>query len=70
MLLYNKSETIFEIFHKSNIEKYSIITFEFRKCGKAVCDGCSSKKSALPYKGHEIPVRVCEECYIGITEEE
>ena len=41
-----------------------------RKCGKAVCDGCSTKKSALPYKGHEIPVRVCEECYIGITEEE
>ena len=46
------------------------INIFFRKCGRAVCDGCSSKKSALPYKGHEIPVRVCEECYIGITEEE
>ena len=48
----------------------SLLFSEFRKCGKAVCDGCSTKKSALPYKGHEIPVRVCEECYIGISEEE
>ena len=47
-----------------------MVKLNFRKCGKAVCDGCSTKKSALPYKGHEIPVRVCEECYIGITEEE
>ena len=70
MLLYNKSETISYLKYSINPTLKNIITFEFRKCGKAVCDGCSSKKSALPYKGHEIPVRVCEECYIGITEEE
>ena len=41
-----------------------------RRCGKAVCDYCSSKKSVLPEKGHEYPVRVCEDCYIKITEAE
>ena len=44
--------------------------FLFRKCGKAVCDSCSTKKCPLPIKGHEFPVRVCENCYINVTEEE
>ena len=28
-----------------------------RRCGKAVCDYCSSKRSVLTDKGHEYPVR-------------
>jgi len=41
-----------------------------RKCGKAVCDSCSTKKCPLPTKGHEFPVRICENCYINVTEDE
>lgn len=41
-----------------------------RRCGKAVCDYCSSKRSILTDKGHEYPVRVCEECHISIKEGE
>jgi len=41
-----------------------------RRCGKAVCDYCSSKRSVLTDKGHEYPVRVCENCYINVTEGE
>ena len=44
--------------------------FYFRKCGKAICDSCSTKRSQLPFRGHEFPVRVCEECYIKITDDE
>jgi len=41
-----------------------------RRCGKAICDYCSSKRSKLPIRGHEYPVRVCEECFISIKPEE
>ena len=41
-----------------------------RRCGKAVCDSCSSKKSPLPLRGHEFPVRVCEDCYIKVGDDE
>jgi len=41
-----------------------------RRCGKAICDNCSSKRTVLPLRGHEFPVRVCEECYIDIKPEE
>jgi len=41
-----------------------------RRCGKAVCDYCSTKRSTLTDRGHEYPVRVCEECYISVTERE
>jgi len=41
-----------------------------RKCGKAVCDSCSTKKCPLPQRGHEFPVRVCENCFIKVTEDE
>ncbi|KAL3846764.1 hypothetical protein ACJMK2_017723 [Sinanodonta woodiana] len=41
-----------------------------RKCGKAVCDKCSCKRSTIPPMGYEYDVRVCEECFKGITEEE
>ena len=32
-----------------------------RRCGKAVCDYCSSKRSILTDKGHEYPVRWVED---------
>ena len=41
-----------------------------RRCGRAVCAGCSNKNSPLPLKGHEFPVRVCEDCYIKIEDRE
>jgi len=41
-----------------------------RRCGKAVCDYCSAKRTTLTDRGHEYPVRVCENCYIGVTEGE
>jgi len=41
-----------------------------RKCGKAICDGCSTKRCPLPSRGHEFPVRVCENCFINVTEDE
>lgn len=41
-----------------------------RRCGKAVCDYCSSRRSTLPLRGHEYPVRVCENCFIQITPED
>lgn len=41
-----------------------------RRCGKAVCDYCSSKRSTLTDRGHEYPVRVCEGCFIHVTPEE
>ena len=28
-----------------------------RRCGKAVCDYCSAKRSTLTDRGHEYPVR-------------
>ena len=41
-----------------------------RRCGKAVCDYCSAKRTVLTDRGHEYPVRVCEECYINVREDE
>lgn len=41
-----------------------------RRCGKAVCDYCSSKRSTLTDRGNEYPVRVCEDCFINVTEKE
>ena len=41
-----------------------------RKCGKAICDACSTKRSALPLLGHEFFVRVCDDCYPSLTDVE
>jgi len=41
-----------------------------RKCGRAVCDGCSPRRLPLTLKGHEIPVRICEECHIKVDASE
>ena len=40
-----------------------------RKCGKAVCDNCSPKRTILPKFGYEIEVRICKECNVKIEEE-
>jgi len=39
-----------------------------RRCGKAVCDYCSAKRTTLTDRGHEYPVRACEDCFINVTE--
>ncbi|KAB0345544.1 hypothetical protein FD754_022470 [Muntiacus muntjak] len=41
-----------------------------RKCGKAVCGKCSSKRSPIPLMGFEFEVRVCDSCHEAITDEE
>ncbi|CAN8020167.1 unnamed protein product [Ixodes persulcatus] len=41
-----------------------------RKCGKAVCDKCSSNRSRIPIMGYEFDVRVCDECHVIITDDE
>nr|NP_001071921.1 zinc finger protein [Ciona intestinalis]BAE93316.1 zinc finger protein [Ciona intestinalis] len=41
-----------------------------RKCGIAVCASCSSKRTTIPLYGFEFEVRVCEECYESVTEEQ
>ncbi|CAB4004622.1 WD repeat and FYVE domain-containing 2-like isoform X1, partial [Paramuricea clavata] len=41
-----------------------------RKCGKAVCDKCSQKRSTLPKFGFEYDVRVCLTCFETITNED
>ncbi|KAG9491866.1 hypothetical protein GDO78_000390 [Eleutherodactylus coqui] len=41
-----------------------------RKCGKAVCGKCSSKRSTIPLLGFEFEVRVCDSCYESITDEQ
>uniref|UniRef100_UPI00358F46A9 WD repeat and FYVE domain-containing protein 2-like n=1 Tax=Myxine glutinosa TaxID=7769 RepID=UPI00358F46A9 len=41
-----------------------------RKCGKAVCAKCSSKRSTIPLLGFETEVRVCDTCYDTITDED
>ncbi|KAL7991237.1 hypothetical protein Chor_015493 [Crotalus horridus] len=41
-----------------------------RKCGKAVCGKCSSKRSSIPLMGFEFEVRICDACYETITDEE
>ncbi|XP_038658515.1 WD repeat and FYVE domain-containing protein 2 isoform X2 [Scyliorhinus canicula] len=41
-----------------------------RKCGKALCGKCSSKRSSIPLMGFEFEVRVCDSCYESITDED
>ncbi|ROT75781.1 WD repeat and FYVE domain-containing protein 2 isoform X2 [Penaeus vannamei] len=41
-----------------------------RKCGKAVCDSCSSKRSTIPVMGFEFDVRVCDNCHSTISDQE
>ncbi|KAK8382782.1 hypothetical protein O3P69_011372 [Scylla paramamosain] len=41
-----------------------------RKCGKAVCDNCSSKRSCIPTMGFEFDVRVCDKCHTSISDQD
>ncbi|KAF2351144.1 WD40 repeat [Trinorchestia longiramus] len=41
-----------------------------RKCGKAVCDSCSARRTNIPAMGFEFNVRVCEKCYETISDRE
>ncbi|XP_071539125.1 WD repeat and FYVE domain-containing protein 2 [Panulirus ornatus] len=41
-----------------------------RKCGKAVCDSCSSKRSCIPVMGFEFDVRVCDSCHSTISDQD
>lgn len=41
-----------------------------RKCGKAVCDGCSGSRTNIPLMGFENHVRICDECRNSLGDEE
>ncbi|KAK7091071.1 WD repeat and FYVE domain-containing protein 2-like [Littorina saxatilis] len=41
-----------------------------RRCGKVFCNKCSNKRSTLPPMGYEYDVRVCDECFGLITDED
>uniref|UniRef100_A0A8C8MMA5 FYVE-type domain-containing protein n=1 Tax=Oncorhynchus tshawytscha TaxID=74940 RepID=A0A8C8MMA5_ONCTS len=41
-----------------------------RKCGKAVCGKCSSKRTTYPVMGFEFQVRVCDTCYDTVKDED
>ncbi|XP_076312578.1 WD repeat and FYVE domain-containing protein 2-like [Tachypleus tridentatus] len=41
-----------------------------RRCGKAVCDACSTNQSSIPSMGYEFDVRVCDECHSVITDDD
>ncbi|XP_076435996.1 WD repeat and FYVE domain-containing protein 2-like [Babylonia areolata] len=41
-----------------------------RRCGRAFCNKCTSKRSTIPPMGYEYEVRVCEDCIDLITEED
>lgn len=49
---------------------FSSLQHHCRKCGKAVCGKCSSKRSPIPLMGFEFEVRVCDSCHEAITDEE
>ncbi|PAA60157.1 hypothetical protein BOX15_Mlig024271g1 [Macrostomum lignano] len=38
-----------------------------RRCGAAVCDACSQRRTALPPMGFEYSVRVCDDCHAEVT---
>lgn len=41
-----------------------------RKCGKAICGKCSSKRSTYPIMGFEFQVRMCDDCFNTIKEDD
>ena len=41
-----------------------------RRCGEAVCDNCSKNRSVYPVMGFEYEVRMCDDCYESITNDE
>ncbi|NXX36405.1 WDFY1 protein, partial [Nicator chloris] len=41
-----------------------------RKCGQAVCNKCSTKRSSYPIMGFEFQVRVCDSCFESIKDED
>ncbi|XP_029968611.1 WD repeat and FYVE domain-containing protein 2 [Salarias fasciatus] len=41
-----------------------------RKCGRAVCGKCSSRRSTIPLMGFEFEVRVCDGCHESISDED
>ncbi|KAL0973369.1 hypothetical protein UPYG_G00202550 [Umbra pygmaea] len=41
-----------------------------RKCGKAVCGKCSSKRTTYPVMGFEFQVRVCDACYDTVKDDD
>lgn len=49
---------------------FLLVQHHCRKCGKAVCGKCSSKRTAFPVMGFEFPVRVCDACFDTVKEEE
>jgi len=41
-----------------------------RNCGRAMCNSCSTNRTALPRLGFEFKVRVCDECFSQISDQD
>lgn len=41
-----------------------------RACARAVCNSCSSNRTQLPKLGFEFKVRVCDECFSKVTDDD
>lgn len=41
-----------------------------RNCGRAICVDCSQQMCTIPRLGYEFEVRVCEECFVLIEDED
>ncbi|KAL8623955.1 hypothetical protein ACOMHN_047175 [Nucella lapillus] len=41
-----------------------------RRCGQVFCNRCSIKRSTIPPMGYEYDVRVCDDCFSLITDED
>ncbi|XP_041069089.1 WD repeat and FYVE domain-containing protein 1 [Carcharodon carcharias] len=41
-----------------------------RKCGKAICGKCSTKRTTYPVMGFEFQVRVCNDCFDAVKDED
>jgi len=41
-----------------------------RNCGEGFCDNCSSNSAAVPHHGWFDPVRVCDACYLTMSQGE
>lgn len=41
-----------------------------RKCGNAICGKCSTKRTSYPVMGFEFQVRVCDDCFNTVKDED
>ena len=51
---------------KSDFNLKNLSKHHCRFCGQGICDACSQQKRAIPSKGWNYPVRICDSCVKNI----